>query len=226
MISATNLANERLRDLWVEERKRSGDDALNLFPLQYPELRTGELVFVGMNPSHEASNEPVLRVTHAENLRDAGRIARVIDLELHALGRKEVDPVPYFRPLREFAPSWEHLDLFAVRDSSQRRALGLLQPDGVLTAFADAQLRVFEELLPALEPKVVVFINAAASAIFRGRVNGRSTFDEESGHHRVQLGGRPVPVFFSGMLTGQRALDVHSRERLIWHVRRTLTRLP
>jgi hypothetical protein len=173
MSTATDKANTCLRELWVEERKRADDKLLDLFPLQYPDLRTGHMVFVGINPSHEEGNEPVLRVTRADDLRDEERIKLVIELELRALGRGGVDPVPYFRPLQEFAATWEHVDLFAVRDASQRRALCLLQPDGVLTAFAEAQLKVFDELLPAPQPKVVVFINA--------------------GHHRVDLGGDTSP---------------------------------
>ena len=224
MGGATDKANRLLRDLWIAERKRADDKLLDLYPLQYPELQTRQLVFVGMNPSHAEENEPILRVTRAEDLQDEERVKKIIDLELRALGRKDVDPVAYYRPLQEFHPSWEHLDIFAVRDASQRRALTLLQPDGVLTSFAEAQLQVFDELLVALQPSTVVVINAGASAILRKRY-AACTFDDERGHHVVVLGARHTPIFFSGMLTGQRSLDVHSRERLVWHVKRTVENL-
>ncbi len=172
-----------------------------------------------MNPSHEVGSEAFLRVASAADLLDSERVARVVRLEEDALGRRASDPAAYYRPLKEFRSEWEHVDLFAVRDASQRSALDLLQPDGVLTELAEAQLAIFDDVLVALRPKVVVVINAMASAIFKKRAGTRCALNEQHGEHNVSLGAIPVPVFFSGMLTGRRALDVHSRERLVWHVR-------
>lgn len=46
----------------------------------------------------------------------------------------------------------------------------------------------------------------------------------QTGFYWSTMNGRRVPFFFfSGMLTGQRAINNHSLERLIWHVRRALT---
>ena len=49
-------------------------------------------------------------------------------------------------------------------------------------------------------------------------------FDEEFGSHRVthvpEL--KNTHFLFTSMLSGQRALDLGSRERLIWQVRRIL----
>lgn len=56
-------------------------------------------------------------------------------------------------------------------------------------------------------------------------------FDEDLGTHviqgRVGQEGEPLetalkntPAFFTSMLSGQRALDIGSRERLMWHIRR------
>ena len=49
-------------------------------------------------------------------------------------------------------------------------------------------------------------------------------FDEEFGSHRVKniKELEHTHFFFSSMLSGQRALDLGSRERLVWQVRRVL----
>jgi hypothetical protein len=45
---------------------------------------------------------------------------------------------------------------------------------------------------------------------------------DDVGLYWVNLGGARTPVFLSGMLSGLRPLDGHSRERLVWHMKRTL----
>ncbi len=47
-------------------------------------------------------------------------------------------------------------------------------------------------------------------------------WDEDAGFHHRRSVARATPWFFSGILTGQRALDNHSFKRLRWHVRRAL----
>jgi hypothetical protein len=212
--------NRELRVLWARERARVASPVLDLFPLQYAEMKLESLVFVGINPSHAPENEQTLRLSSTADLEDPKRIQQVIELDAKAVGKRGANPVAYYRVLNEFAHDWEHIDLFAIRDASQTEALASLQPDGVLGDFAEDQLKVFDRLLRALRPLTVVVVNAAASAILKKRTATR--FSNDSGHHTIDLGYGEIPVFFSGMLAGQRALDVHSRERLVWHVRRAL----
>lgn len=47
------------------------------------------------------------------------------------------------------------------------------------------------------------------------------TFDRE-GIRKLKASGNEYPVFLSSMLTSQRALDVPSRERLIWHMKKVI----
>jgi hypothetical protein len=47
-------------------------------------------------------------------------------------------------------------------------------------------------------------------------------FDEKLGTDRIITKGDlfGIPIFFSSMLSGQRALDTGSEKRLIWHIKR------
>ena len=112
--------------------------------------------------------------------------------------------------------NWDHIDLFQFRETSQKRGLDLLARND---RFRSDQLDMFERVLKIASPKLIVVANAKASKILKGRWQVGAV-DAASGCHFHTVSNRPVPVFFSGMLTGRRALDVHSRERLFWHVRR------
>jgi len=52
-------------------------------------------------------------------------------------------------------------------------------------------------------------------------------FDDEIGTYRIIKNDKlkHTPVFFTSMLTGQRALDLGSYERLIWHILFVLKKL-
>ena len=45
------------------------------------------------------------------------------------------------------------------------------------------------------------------------------------GCHIGNIDGRSVPIFLVSMLSGQRALDVYSYQRLKWHIKRVLNHI-
>ena len=45
---------------------------------------------------------------------------------------------------------------------------------------------------------------------------------DENGHYFTNIGREKIPTFLSGMLTGQRALDNYSLERLGWHIKQVI----
>ena len=117
--------------------------------------------------------------------------------------------------------------MFAIRETNQKTSAASLykkQSDKSikLSEFGEAQFRIFEELLELAEPNVVVIANAAASEIYQWIRRESLAFDNENGYHLDRIGQREVPVFFTSMLTGQRALDLGSRRRLFWHLARAL----
>ncbi|MEW6046607.1 MAG: hypothetical protein AB1609_09010 [Bacillota bacterium] len=217
--------NRRLRQLWKDTLEPGPwPPALDkLWPIQYPPLRSGAVLFVGLNPSadleHPVVKEyaPDLRIERASQLDDERIASRVLELEAEARRRH-----PFFRPFNELAPdgNWEHLDVFAVRATQQNVLKEALQLDQGGSHFARRQFRVFVRAVEQLQPMAIVVVNALASELIqRGGPVPDNCFHEEKGYHVWSLRGRPTPVFFSGMLTGQRALDRYSRDRLGWHIR-------
>ena len=132
--------------------------------------------------------------------------------------------------------NWTYIDLFVFRETNQKLIDKIMKSRGG-AVFLLKQLEVAKNRLIHIAPKVVVVSNAKA-AEFTGKnrfedKNGKEhgvwmslefKFDEEFGSHRVTN----IPelahthFFFSSMLSGQRALDLGSRERLVWQVKRVL----
>ncbi|MGN6367247.1 MAG: hypothetical protein ACTHN5_03205 [Phycisphaerae bacterium] len=242
MDSAASRANQALRSIWARRIASGSWPAAipKLWPLQYVEMEPGRIVFVGINPSHKECNTAKLRIGRDFEceLNSTERLAEVLEYERAVLGLTGKTLHPYFKEFSKFSPdgTWNHLDILAVRCTNQstvRHALQLEPEKPAANEFVREQLDVFQSLLSEIAPAAVVVVNALASSLFIrqfGITAGPSAsnggpLDEEAGHNWGTFGGRRVPLFFSGMLTGQRALDGHSRERLIWHVRRALSRI-
>jgi hypothetical protein len=90
----------------------------------------------------------------------------------------------------------------------------------VLKPFGQKQLEISLRMIEEAKPICIVVANALASDIYLKNRNPR--FMPSRGCNEADIDGRSVPLFFSSMLTGQRALDRHSRKRLVWHVGREL----
>jgi len=154
-----------------------------------------------------------------------------------SLSKDEILRDRYFKVLSEVTeasglPRWEHIDLFAVRETSQKEVIKLLKIQGAgndedpsevfnMSEFAKVQLDIALDAFTLLEPSTIVVISAIASKVLRSYVKQKKLnleFRKDCGTYMLALGGRRIPLFLSGMLARQHALDVFSRERLGWHI--------
>lgn len=213
---------------------------MNLMPLLLDDYRVGaDVLFIGMNPSF--SPGAVQRIwANAENgivegvnpfewdseLEGDLLTQRVQDiLRFEKAARAEY--APYFQPLKDFADdvgasNHAHIDMFLVRHTTQanvRTAFG--ESWEKLTPLAKEQFELFRHTLKTMAPKTVVIVNAGASHLARAGL-GLTTQDRGRTYLWSEL--PQVPFFLSGMLSGQRALDVFSRARLAADVREALGR--
>ena len=60
----------------------------------------------------------------------------------------------------------------------------------------------------------IFVVNAGASHILEANVD----FQKKDRYHYFKEEIESTPVFFSGMLSGGRAMDIYSRERLAWDI--------
>lgn len=165
------------------------------------EIEKNVILFVGINPSY--NNEP-------------GKI-------FYNNNHSEVHP--YFKKFKDISQTvglgWTHIDLLFVRETNQK-VVKELEKNELGKKFINEQLNISLTVIENVLPKIIVVNNTYARELLKGRLN--SKFDEEIGTHRItgrnNLHG--IPIFFTSMLTGQRALDLGSYERLIWQIKYVL----
>ena len=223
IIMKTEELNQTLLEIWKKAELGSPTSRLPLFRSS---LKPDCLLFVGINPSFSENGLKRLHKGEDIDIHEFYKYPPAkdeIDIEQHlALEKSASNSYAYYGKFENLADclklDWNHLDLLSVRETNQaliRKTLfdNLRNP----LPFAESQLRVSEAILRQSQPVAIVVANAFASGLFKKRFE--LTFDHEAGCYRLALGNRSVPVFLTSMLTGQRALDTFSYERLIWHIR-------
>lgn len=228
-------ANRKLREIWRTHLASNAwpESLPKLWPLQYHPMETGKLLFVGLNPSHSPRDDELMSIQVGQGtdpLPDERALA-VARRDEESMGLHGGKLHKYFRQFPRFDPTgkWNHIDLLAVRHTSQEQmveAMKLEEEAGRSSSFAREQLELAFSLMAELRPPAVVVVNAFGSCLVKrhlSKQNPEFAMDNETGFYWSAIGGRRVPLFFSGMVTGRRPIDNHSLERLIWHVRRALT---
>lgn len=174
------------------------------------------LVFIGLNPSR------------GEN--------PLSDHFFYKLEQSGGNGYPTFwKPFEEIGKAtnliWTHLDLLGVRETKQKLVKSILHTQlGV--DFVYEQLLVVKQIIEAVSPKIIVVSNTLARHFLGYEITEDKQhnvwmgyefkFDDEFGTEVIITEGPlyGTPVFFTSMLSGQRALDNGSEKRLIWHIKR------
>jgi hypothetical protein len=223
--------NADLRAIW----KQYPADRGRYSPMQYRKPKKGCLMFVGMNPSFSSkgwkgllkhAKRPTLNPHQFFRWPSPRHFDDELAHELEVIAREHYQFFdPHRKLFNQLRRHWDHIDLFAYRETSQKKVQsGLLasanNKDVTLSEFGLAQFNVFWRLLNLAKPCAVVVVNALAARIY---VNQRSLeFNHEHGYYSDTVGDHSFPVFLSGMLTGGRALDRFSKERLFWQIGKAL----
>lgn len=199
------------------------------FVFQYDEdEQECELLFLGINPAFNENDAPWFDSYKRPNSDDDKLLPYFKSFDtIEKTLQKEYN----------WKSKWTHLDLFAFRETNQKyiETHLLKTPDGI--SFLYDQLMIARERILHIKPKVIVVSNALVR-MFTGKEritlqNGEElgvwmdfhfSFDKELGTDVITapslLAG--TPVFFTSMLSGQRALDNGSKERLVWHIAKCL----
>jgi hypothetical protein len=195
-------------------------------------MEPDKLLFVGLNPSHDQKDNDLMaiQVGHGSDPLPDERALVVTRHDEESMGLHGGKLHKYFRQFPRFGPdgTWNHIDLLAVRLTSQEQmieAMKLEEETGRSSSFVREQIDLAFSLMTELRPPVVVVVNAFGSCLVKKyleKQNPEFAMDQETGFYWSAIGGQRVPTFFSGMVTGRRAIDNHSLERLIWHVRQAL----
>lgn len=222
-----DVLNKSYRDIINKYKSEWFDEVLKrgyVFQFDEDEINA-DLLFIGMNPSYTEKYEK-------------GRT--YADSYTRAVNRS------YFKPFCQIHQElinanvqyngiWTHFDLLVFRETNQKFIENLMS-NSIGCKFILEQLEIAKRRLIRVCPKVVLVSNAKARELLgknylvdskTGKASGvwmglRFDFDEEFGSHKV----KNIPsltdthFLFTSMLSGQRGLDLGSKERLVWQIKR------
>jgi len=188
----------------------------------------GSILFLGINPSYD------------EEKKAASGTYKLEDVGSNTFFKKA------FQISKDNRKPFGHHDLFPFRETNQKFVEGMfIQKGEVLITkiqykpFIEKCLSYAEDVIIRSNPCMIVVANAFVTHLFfdfhysetgktlLGFLPGDKggIWDEKLGVDFVNINGRLVPILFSGMLSGQRALDFGSEFRLKWHIGHVLRNL-
>lgn len=175
------------------------------------ETNNNSIMYIGLNPSY-----PHLDYQMSERLfYDEYQ-------QTHHAYFKQIDR---FHKKLENDISWTHFDLLILRETKQAVIKkSSKKPD--VREFIKKNLELSKHVLENSKPKIIVVANTfSKELLLRPEWCGYSIYwDDNIGTYRFSKGTplSDTPVFFSSMLSGQRALDIGSRERLLWQIKKII----
>lgn len=242
MASTDNIALEVLNDEIYKIWSSYPDHRNELAPSFIDRIIPDGLLFIGLNPAFNVrwigkrlkeNNHTVSDPIEFFRWNQKEERSVFINRILHS---DKIHPsviYPYYKKFNAIADElnteWSDIDLFYYRDTNQNKLKEAVLDRDKLNEFGKSQFRISGQMIKLSKPKVIIFANALSSQLYRKYFKDAGFdslhFDDVRGFHRIGYEGKEVPVFFSGMLTGQRALDLGSYERLKWHIKQALKSL-
>jgi len=217
IINIKERFESQVKEIWTNEKFL--DIYRNVLSRGYvmpDKVITDSILFIGINPSYSEKevkkNENILEpkiLPYFEKFKDISEKIKIIDT---------------------------HTDLLFFREREQKYIDYLLKSK-IGIDFIYQQLMISKQIIILSKPKVIVVSNTKAREFMGFDKNLERTqgvwmdldfeFDENLGTHKIVNDSdlENVPVFFTSMLSGQRALDNGSYQRLIWHIKYVLNKL-
>lgn len=178
-------------------------------------LHHGGLLFVGINPSEVNSIQE-----HQEKDKNGNIV----------YSKEFSDEYHYFKKYKEIAKEvemeWAYADYCYVIETTQSSVVEKYIENSELKEFVAEQYAIAKDIIKEVAPKLIVVCNAKASELIKEDLIKKEggLFDNAIGTYRLNDKNQ-TPIIFSSMLTGQRAMDVHSYERMLWQIKLILGKL-
>lgn len=204
---------ERIEAIWADQIKEhpetSNDEIIRIGYAVERELPCQEVLFIGMNPAFKPGVDVEHGFFYDVNPPMNDFFKAIVNFN--------------YDTLRHNTPS--HHDLLFVRHTNQKDVEVLLKK-GPFKDFLQKQIDLSKEIIRALSPKLIVVLNAGACKLFNSMFTRVSDehIEKDIGAYAFEI-NQITPVLFSSMLSGQRALDIGSRNSLSWHIRFILDKL-
>ena len=218
MINIENLVKDKINKLW---REYADEEFCQFSPSSIAEVPDDGLIFIGINPS--MIEKVRLRLIKKND----------INCEFHKLIYDESKEYRYFKKFFDVAKktemNWGHIDILYNRETKQKKVKELLKTKhGKDFLYKQCMITktVLDKLTNEKNPRIFIVTNSFARDLLGEHRKENEPIKAEHwiGYDFVwnnELGTylyKNNPFFFSSMLTGQRALDKGSYERLVWQI--------
>jgi len=228
--------NKKIKHIF--EKNKYSQETGDIKPILYPKFRNTKNLVIGLNPSLTDKIKEALKGSEYE-----GKIGDVKEYFKRASDEDivEIEKIckdnyaTYFGRFNDLfgEKNWEHIDLFFYRETEQSKIRDSLEkiflkntksknekPEEQEINFFREQFNLAWKFIEEFNPELILVNNALASKIIQKEKKINSdNFDEKKGVHYIKIRDKKIPIFFSGMLSGQRALDNGSFKRLKWHIK-------
>ncbi len=186
----------------------------------YPrEFTTNRVVFLGINPSFRTSIDKKFGFNEVRYEEEIFKIPAEERYVFFKVFESAFGDFP-----------WTHYDMLPFRERNQKMISKLFEEkNSMISELLLKFILLSKEIIEKSKPSVLVVSNAYVRNMFSyGSSVSASTplqvfkteFSKNLGTHVITEGKLiNTPVFFSSMLSGQRAMDLGSRERMKWHIK-------
>jgi len=221
-INCETLFKNKLDGIWGNAKSLSSNPSLySIITRGYAierEVEKDSLLFVSMNPSY--SDKPKAWNNGTRNKKQS------VFYDIPLPNANKADTNSFFIAINKFyaeikcsnrpKPLLAHHDLLFIRETRQESVLEM-NKNNQLSTFIKEQLVISKDIIERSTPALIVVLNAGARELFKD-LFGNGTFNNKLGAYIYSINDKETPVLFSGMLSGQRALDLGSKESLKWHI--------
>lgn len=207
MVNLEPKLTNPLREIWLNEKFKI---FCSYKPVAPSYILQNCILFVGINPS-KSKDEPIFN--------DTNEVSKV---KYYSLTQESGHQ--YFNKFVDISKrinlKWTHFDLLFFQETNQNFIKYILQqPNG--KEYIAKQLLLSKEIFMLCDPKIIIVNNSMARDFMINEMKIEFIWNEELGTETYNN----IPVFFTSMLTGQRALDKGSYSRLIWHIKYVLKKI-
>lgn len=213
-MNVEKIVEAKVNRIWKEFEDQS---FCEIPPLSVQEVSEKGIIFIGINPSLDENDRQLLLDRNDSKI------------DFYSLEKEGKKNHKYFKKFAEIAKKldleWGHFDLLYIRETQQNKVKEIMANEKGLD-FLYQQLMVTKEVMDKLleftEPIIFVVNNTLARKLLgKEKKDGENIwmgYDFEWSKEYGTYFLKQHPFFFTSMLTGQRALDTGSYERLIWHI--------
>lgn len=212
------LVKDKVNALWKEF---SEEEYCKFSPNSIAEIPNNGLIFVGINPSM------------TDKVKERLIEKNDINCEFHKLTYDKNIDYRYFKKFFDVSEktglNWGHMDLLYNRETNQKKVAGLLKTvrgkDFIYKQCMISKI-VLDKIINEKNPRIFIVNNTLARELL-GKYHAENPMNKNNhwiGYDFVWNEDFGTYVyknnafFFTSMLTGQRALDNGSYQRLIWHI--------